>query len=121
MGKSTLNFRLHCSFRRRRRSRGYTRGGPRLTVKVFLKRRIRIITTMCLQLHKELTGYSRQGLNVVETHLTAVHHRLHLHTSTAGYTATGPSFSKGGQHYPLDNDLYNSYKYYGNQYYCNTQ
>ena len=121
MNKSTLNFRLHCSFRRRRRSRGYTRGGPRLNVKVFLKRRIRIITTVCLQLHKELTGYSRQGLNVVETHLTAVHHRLHLHTSTAGYTTTGPSFSKGGQHYPLDNDLYNSYKYYGNQYYCNTQ
>ena len=121
MNKSTLNFRLHCSFRRRRRSGGYTRGGPRLNVKVFLKRRIRIITTVCLQLHKELTGYSRQGLNVVETHLTAVHHRLHLHTSTAGYTTTGPSFSKGGQHYPLDNDLYNSYKYYGNQYYCNTQ
>ena len=73
-----------------------------MNVKVFLKRQIRIITTVCLQLHKELTGYSRQGLNVVETHLTAVHHRLHLHTSTAGYTATGPSFSKGGQHYPLD-------------------
>ena len=102
MNKSTLNFGLHCSFWRRRRSGGYTRGGPRLNVKVFLKRRIRIITTVCLQLHKELTGYSRQGLNVVETHLTAVHHRLHLHTSTAGYTATGPSFSKGGQHYPLD-------------------
>ena len=39
---------------------------------------------------------------MVETHLTAVPHRLHLHTSTAGYTTTGPSFSKGGQHYPLD-------------------
>lgn len=58
-----------------------------------------------LQLHKELTGYSRQGLNMVETYLTAVNHRLHLQTSTAGYATTGPSSSKGEQHYPLDKSL----------------
>ena len=65
---------------------------------------------------------------MVETHLTTVHHRLHLHTSTAGYTTTGPRFSKGGQHYPLDKCFLtgycniigfpNTYNCYINHYYA---